>query len=687
MNDFPLLTLYTFAPLLAAVVVLCLPNGKASAIKWAALLGSAVSLALGAYACGVFVDTGNVQFREQVPWISTFNIHYRMGMDGLSAPMVLLSGIVGFIAILASWGIEKNVKAYFALLLTLLTGMNGVFCALDFFCFYVFWEVMLLPMYFLIGLWGGPNRVYAATKFFLYTLGGSVLLLVALLGTWYWSDGRGLVYPDENGVKIESEAVDKVKLDLMERSASAWTEISEKKGNRTQILAKYNVDLGFGDEDQRTAQLVTATDLWKKIKDNEKTTSKDLHHQFVQSKLAEFPLSRTFDLMELRARYTLFLGDIKLAGWMPEISFSALMFVFLFIAFAIKVPVFPFHTWLPWAHVEAPTAISVILAGILLKMGVYGLFRISYSLFPTEGVAFAVPIGILGVIGILYGAFCALAQDDMKKLVAYSSVSHMGFCMLGLAALTPWGMTGSLLQMFNHGTSTSMLFILVGVIYDRAHHRDLNKFGGLAKALPVYSFFAIVAVMASAGLPGLSGFVSEILVFLGSFQSNMGPQTGSNVTFQVLTFLATSSVIFTAVYLLWMLQRVFFGPLNERYRHYKDVNAREIASLTPLLVLVVLFGVYPQPLVNMTSRSVEKLQAFVVQSGKVKAELGQIAQDTPQGDAAPKATAENTPAPTAKQNQLAPKPEAAQEPAAPKAETQSEPLAQDKPVHKAEALH
>ena len=291
------------------------------------------------------------------------------------------------------------------------------------------------------------------------------------------------------------------------------------------------------------------------------------------------------------------------------------MFVFLYIAFAIKVPVFPFHTWLPWAHVEAPTAISVILAGILLKMGVYGFFRISYPLFPTAAIYYAVPIALFGVFNIIYGACCAMAQDDLKKIVAYSSVSHMGYCMLGLAALTTWGMTGAVLQMFNHGTSTSMLFILVGVIYDRAHHRNVNGFGGLAAKMPVYFGISAVALFASMGLPGLSGFISEILVFLGAFKSNLGEYSAPYISFQSMTIIAALGIVLTAAYLLWMLQRVFFGPLNEKCKEFPDLSGREKLSLIPMVVVVVVFGVFPKPLINLCQVTVENTRRHVVAAG------------------------------------------------------------------------
>ena len=639
-TGFPLLTLFTFTPVLGMLAILLLPSKRADIIKTVAAAAAAVPALLGVYVLFVFKDSGQLQYRESFLWIDGLNVYYALGIDGISAPMIVLSGLVGFIAVVASWGIEKQIKGYFALILLLLTGMNGVFCALDFFLFYVFWELMLLPMYFLIGVWGGPNRVYAAIKFFLYTMAGSVLMLVVLLATWYWSDG-GYANLDR---PAELAALNQSKEALVKRRADACARLEVAGGadlRSIPLALKRNILTAHGlaltaDSDK---QLKLAQELARQTNQLERMANAEvlLLNQQLAAPGAEreelekqkanllftleedksmlldsIQLTRTFSFPELKERYGLFLGTFNFLGYTTD--FAALMFVFLFVAFAIKVPVFPFHTWLPWAHVEAPTAITVILAGILLKMGVYGFFRISYPLFPTMAIAFAVPLAALGVFNILYGACCAMAQDDMKKLVAYSSVSHMGFCMLGMAALTQWGMTGAILQMFNHGTSTSMMFLLVGVIYDRAHHRDINKFGGLAHTLPVYTGMMTLALFASMGLPGLSGFISEILVFLGAFRSTLGMHSPPGFSFQTLTVLATLGVVLTAGYLLWMMQRVFFGPLNEKYKDLLDLNGRELFTLAPLAVLVVAFGVYPQPLINMTQKSTSDLQAFVLKS-------------------------------------------------------------------------
>ncbi|MFH0939586.1 MAG: NADH-quinone oxidoreductase subunit M [Planctomycetota bacterium] len=486
--------------------------------------------------------------------------------------------------------------------------MNGVFCALDFFLFYVFWEIMLLPMYFLIGIWGGTNRIYAAIKFFLYTMAGSVLMLIVLLAAWYWSDGR---FSTPEHALAAKQAVYEQHLPLLDSLSreEAYRTYMDENGSLPQGRLAAWMDWHHLDH-------AGITDLPAYIKKFKAVKAAKTNVERTAA-LNNITLEKTFDLLQLKTRYALFLGEFTFFGY--SLNFAVIMFVFLFIAFAIKVPIFPFHTWLPWAHVEAPTAISVILAGILLKMGVYGFFRLAYPIFPTAAVYFCVPIALLGVFNIIYGACCAMAQDDMKKLVAYSSVSHMGYCMLGLAALTGWGMTGAVLQMFNHGTSTSMMFLLVGVIYDRAHHRDINKFGGLATQLPCYTGIMTVALFASMGLPGLSGFISEIMVFLGAFKSSIAEASGSvwHISFQSMTIVAAVGVVLTAAYLLWMMQRVFFGPLNEKHKDYVDLTGRELFTLVPLVFVVILFGVYPQPLINLTRVSVEATQRHVLAANHI----------------------------------------------------------------------
>ncbi|MBI3272696.1 MAG: NADH-quinone oxidoreductase subunit M [Planctomycetes bacterium] len=497
-----ILSLITFIPLLGMLVILCLPRHQKDWIRFVSVFSTALPLALS---ISLFLDFENgskgMQFVENCDWIRIpdykLRIQYKLGVDGVSMPLVLLTGILSFLAVFASWETTKGVKAYFALLLLLETGMMGVFCSLDFFLFYVFWEVMLLPMYFLIGIWGGPRKEYAAIKFFLYTLFGSVLLLLAMLAFYF--------HAKENpNVLDPMDAFDLVR------------------------LADANVRLTF-------------TGLFWQV-----------------------------------------------------------VFVAMFIGFAIKVPVFPFHTWLPDAHVEAPTAISVILAGVLLKMGVYGLLRLSLPILPEAAAWFAPFMAALGLINIVYGALVAMAQTDLKKMVAYSSVSHMGFCLVGMAANTEAAMMGAAFQMFTHGLTSAMLFLLVGVIYDRAHHRVIKDFGGLAFQMPVYTGITTLAFMASLGLPGLCNFVSEALVLLGSFDA-----------YRTTTIISATGIIFGAGYFLWCFQRVFMGPAKERYSMMPDVNGRELFTLVPLGALVVFLGVWPRAMLDTMTVSLKNVQDAV----------------------------------------------------------------------------
>jgi NADH-quinone oxidoreductase subunit M len=487
-----------FFPLVGAAIVAIVPKNQHNLIRWISAGATALPLAL---AVKVFLSfdraTTDFQFIERTPWIRAFNIDYYLGIDGISVTMVLLTALLCFICIFASWGIVKGVKGYFVMFLLLDTGMMGVFCSLDFFLFYVFWEVMLLPMYFLIGIWGGPRREYAAIKFFLYTLFGSVLMLLVMLAFYFFS---------------RDPATGKHTFDLV-------------------LLQQQNVHIG--------------------------------------------PLTSTM---------------VRNLCWFG-----------LYIGFAIKVPVFPFHTWLPDAHVEAPTAISVILAGILLKMGTYGILRISYPLLPDATQTFATFLAVMGMINIVYGALCAMAQKDLKKLVAYSSISHMGFVMLGMASFTSEGINGAVLQMFNHGTITAMLFLIVGVIYDRAHHREIEGFGGLAHQMPRYSVITAIAFFASLGLPGLSGFIGEALVFLGAFQ-----------TYRWITAISAIGVVLTAGYILWTMQRMFLGTLKEKYKTLPDINGRELFTLVPLAIIVFIVGVYPMPVLNLIKTSLDHLNKIVM---------------------------------------------------------------------------
>lgn len=504
-----LLSWIIFFPTLGILVVLALPSSRHSLIRWVSLFSTFIPLLLGIFLFLSFDrDEAGLQFIERASWIPSFNIHYFLATDGLSIPMILLTVLLSFLCVFASWEITKGVKGYFAMFLLLETGMLGVFCALDFFLFYIFWELMLLPMYFLIGIWGGPKKEYAAIKFFLYTLLGSVLMLVVMLAFYFYSTPSTF--------------------DLIELT-------------KTGVLQVKNIEI-FG-----------------------------------------FPIA--FDM------------------------FKKILFIFLFISFAIKVPVFPFHTWLPLAHVEAPTPISVLLAGVLLKMGIYGLLRISFPILPQETIWFAYALALFGLMNIIYGAFCAMGQitlpqekggNDWKKLIAYSSINHMGFCLLGISVFTTEGINGAVFQMFTHGITTAMLFLLAGVVYDRAHHRKIDGFGGLRVQVPVYTGIVALASFASFGLPGLASFISEALVFLGSFK-----------VYPSITICATLGIILNAAFFLWVFQRIFLGPLNTTYKDLKDVNARELITLVPLSGLIIFLGIFPMPILNLMKSTLNQLLMLV----------------------------------------------------------------------------
>lgn len=487
-------------PVIGALGALCIPGGRAQLIRYWSLGVTAVTLLLAlALYCQFDQSDAGIQFFHRVPWIEHFSIFYSLGVDGISLPMILLTALLFFLCILSSWTMEKSLKAYFALFLMLESAVFGVFMALDFFLFYLYWEVMLLPMFFLIGVWGGENREYAAIKFFLYTFFGSVLMLVGIVALYYAAGG----------------------------GEDAFNIIALQGG--------------------RFAEL-----------------------------------------------------SLEIFG--ANISFAKFFFVLMFIGFAIKVPIFPFHTWLPHAHVQAPTAVSVILAGVLLKMGTYGFLRIAFPIFPSASVYFADAVAWLGLINIVYGALCAMAQSDVKRLVAYSSVSHMGFVMVGMAAMSVQGMNGAVLQMFNHGTSTAMMFLLIGILYERSHHRWIVRpdgtrgFGGLYTQLPRYAIVFIIAMFASMGLPGLSGFISEALIFLGIYEK-----------YPEITVTALLGLLLGAAYLLWMFKRMFFGEVLDECKTYTDMNTREIFYMAPLCAAVIFFGIYPAPLLDMMKASVGHL--------------------------------------------------------------------------------
>ncbi len=497
------LTLVTFLPLVGAVVILFLKAEQKNAARWIALVTSLVTLGISIALLVQFNPANtDLQFVDKASWIQVagWNIQYFLGVDGLSILLLMLTTFLTPISILSTWtAVEERVKDFMFFFLLLEVGMVGVFLAQDLFLFYIFWEFTLVPMYFLIGIWGGPRRMYAAIKFFLYTMAGSILMLLAIL--WLGIQGGTFSVPD--------------------------------------LLARGNIPANV--------------QMW------------------------------------------LF------------IAFAA--------AFAIKVPMWPLHSWLPDAHVEAPTAGSVILAAVLLKMGTYGFLRFNLPLFPKAALAAAPWIAALAVIGILYGAAVSYAQQDVKKLVAYSSVSHLGFVMLGLFALNPQGIAGGILQMINHGLSTGALFLIVGMIYERRHTRDMDAFGGLWKVMPIYGALTLIVTLSSMGLPGLNGFVGEFTILLGAWDAG---QSGGPFGSYWFAGLAAVGVILAAVYMLFMFQKLFLGPVTkDENKSLKDLNRREIITLAPLLIFIFWIGLYPKPFFTLMAPTVEKLVSSVMQAAVV----------------------------------------------------------------------
>jgi NADH-quinone oxidoreductase subunit M len=488
--DQHLLSIVLFTPLAGLFVLLLLPSGNRNLVRiWAnvaALAGFAVSIPL---VTRFRTGAPGFQYRESVDWIPAIGAHYSIGLDGISLLLVMLTTVMGFLAILSSWNaIQDRVKGYYAMFLLLQTGMIGVFVSLDFFLFYVFWELVLVPMYFIIGIWGGPRKLYAAIKFFIYTLAGSALMLLGILTLFFQHF----------------------------RQFGTYTfEISE--------LLKLNMPLG-------------------------------------------------------------------LQQW---------VFWAFFLGFAIKVPMFPFHTWLPDAHVEAPTAGSVILASVLLKMGTYGFLRFSLPLLPGASIDRTIVqiLAVLSIIGIIYGALVSLMQQDWKKLVAYSSVSHLGFCTLGIFALNPNGIAGSVMQQLNHGISTGMLFLVIGIVYERRHTREISEYGGLAHVMPKFAVIFAIAMLSSAGLPLLNGFVGEFTIMQGAFEAN-----------RAWAAFAVMGVILGAAYLFWLYQRTMLGQVtNAKNLTIPDMSLREIAIFVPLIAWAVWIGVYPKPYFDVLEKPVAEI--------------------------------------------------------------------------------
>lgn len=509
-----LLTLLISIPVIGALAVLGHQMfwKQEGQLKWVTLVFTIVNFLISLF---LLADKGAVSasgffFEKNVPWIKAINTNYHVGVDGLSLWLVILTTFIMPIAVISTWhAVEKKATAFYIFLLLLESAMIGVFVSLDLLVFYLFFEASLIPMFFLIGVWGGENRIYAAVKFFIFTALGSLLMLVAIISLYY----------------LHAEAA------------------------------------GVG----------------------------------------------TFDLVVL-------LNTLKLGNLTFSATAGALLFFAFALAFSIKVPLFPFHTWLPDAHTEAPTAGSVILAAVLLKMGTYGIMRFCFTLFPDQSREFAPVFIVLAIIGIIYGALVAMVQPDVKRLVAYSSVAHMGFVILGMFSFTEWGMQGAVYQMLNHGVSTGALFLLVGFIYERRHTRQISDFGGLANVMPIYATIFVITAMSSVGLPFLNGFVGEFLIMVGMWKSTILATTATANWNYIATMLAGTGVIFAAVYLLWMIQRVFFGKVtNDKNRSLKDLSYREIGLIAPLVFLMVFMGVYPKPFLDATHSSVAEIQKRVMQ--------------------------------------------------------------------------
>ena len=545
-----LLSLIVFLPAIGAIL-LCLPifpKDKPDAMKFFSLGVTILVLiaVVGGAAMPFDIEVAEMQSAFSISWIPSFDIYYFMGLDGISFPLVALTALISTLAMAASWSIGKHVRAYCVLFLLLETGMLGVFLALDFFLFYVFWEVMLLPMYFLIGVWGGPRKEYAAIKFFLYTLVGSVLMLIAILMLYFNSDVTELSAQQLSGAHVLEASLEGEEL------SAAYDQLKQ--------------DIDGGTESKHTFNILA---------------------------------------LQQMGQHTDLFDDSLLFGW----SLQWWAFLLLLIGFIIKVPSVPLHTWLPDAHVEAPTPISMILAGVLLKMGGYGIIRICYPICPQAGYDLAWLVCLIGVVSMVYGAFGALAQKDFKRLVAYSSVSHMGYVVLGLGVWSAtagtlynsdyWnmGVKGAMFQMIAHGISSAGMFFMVGVVYDRVHHRNLDQFGGLFGKMPLYTGLSIVIFFAALGLPGLCGFIGEVFVVLSVWKYSM-----------TLAVISASVVILTAGYILWTIQRVYLG--HEYQGPHEEaltpITTRECTIAVPLVVLAFLFGVFPNLVLRYMDKTIDR---------------------------------------------------------------------------------